>query len=568
MKKKFRTAEKILPIIIFSAFVTFFTQQILAAQNASEPHLVFKKSVVVKKYKDGQVYTEPHIVKKGEHLWKILREHYSLSNPKIAFYCKIAGAVNPEIKDIDKIYTNQNLLIPYHYIKDIKAKHGSGAVPAADVEHVVREGEHLAKLLRDNYNLPENVIFSRRTYRLIKEANPEIEDINELYQGQKIIIPGEILALQDYLLPEEKIAKASVNETVTTDVSSQEEARVKDMISSFTCAFDGTDNRTGRDVLPIKGRGSVTLDYSKFPVYEFPWGKKILFDYGSRLPSGIKEVITSEWENAEVVAVKEKDDMESILGKVLDVCGFFKVEKDGEYIVNRDNIQISISGNWIVFKDNMLKNIFVVTLVENEEETISPELNSYFSSMGLNIVDVTSGKAGQEKKKPGYDKKIEYQKIQAEPIILTDLILDILGQKYYKDHSTKIFQNIHSGFSLEVMADRMFEKDGAKYMIDFHSLPGKICEIISDQGFHMLQIDPQGDEFTSVVKEVLDFCGATYGSSPAEFQYDRGKKSNIKLKIPGFLIETGSGDVLLTQVGLSEPILQFLTEMDVKIIQF
>ncbi|GAF91747.1 unnamed protein product, partial [marine sediment metagenome] len=226
MKKEFRTVEKILHIIFFSAFVIFFTQQLLTAQNASEPHLVFKKSVVVKKYKDGQAYTEPHSVKKGEHLWKILREHYSLSSSKIAFYCKIAKVVNPEIKEIDRIYPNQNLLIPYHYIKNLKAEHGSGDIKPSDVEHVVREGEHLAKLLRDNYNLSENIIFNRRTYMLIKEANPEIEDINELYQDQKIIIPGEILAFRDYL-HEGKIAKASVNETIASDVPSREENRVR-----------------------------------------------------------------------------------------------------------------------------------------------------------------------------------------------------------------------------------------------------------------------------------------------------------------------------------------------------
>ena len=39
-----------------------------------EPHLVFKKSVVVKKYAEGQAHTEQHVIKKGEHLWKILRE--------------------------------------------------------------------------------------------------------------------------------------------------------------------------------------------------------------------------------------------------------------------------------------------------------------------------------------------------------------------------------------------------------------------------------------------------------------------------------------------------------------
>jgi hypothetical protein len=118
------------------------------------------------------------------------------------------------------------------------------------------------------------------------------------------------------------------------------------------------------------------------------------------------------------------------------------------------------------------------------------------------------------------------------------------------------------------MADRMFEKDGSIYLIDFHNLPEKICQIIDQQGFHLLQIDIHKEELTDIAKKVLNFCGASKSSFPAQFQYYSGKKSSIKLTIPGFLIEAGSVDVLLTQVGLKEPIIDFLAEKNVKIIQF
>ena len=590
MKKYFKTTKPILNIVILCVFSIFFIgsvldedkkQESLMDQKAPEPHLVFKKSVVIKEYKGGQAFIEPHTIKKNEYLWKILREHYKLTNPKIAFYCKIARVVNPEIKDLNRLEPNQKIHIPYKYIKGLQSESGSVKAPVSDIEYVVKPGEHLAKILRDQYHIPESFLFNRETYRLIRGANPKIKNVHELEEGQKIIIPGEILAFQQYSLPDKKIAQATIKETAKPDVkllpeetivpepkTPEKESRIKEMMSFFTSSFNGTDNSTGKDAIMLQGRSSVTLDYSKFPVYQFPWGKKILVDFGDKLPSGLKEVITSEWENAEVVTVRERDDMESILDKVLDVAGFHKVEKDGEYIVNRDNIQVSVNGNWIVFKDNMLKNVFVVNLIESDGTTINPELKTYLTSQGLEIVEVTSGKAAQEKTRPTSSKKIEYQKIQAEPIILTDMILNILGQKYYKDYNTEIFQNIYSGFSLEVMADRMFEKDGSIYLIDFHNLPEKICQIIDQQGFHLLQIDIHKEELTGIAKKVLNFCDASKSSFPAQFQYHSGKKSSIKLTIPGFLIETGSVDVLLTQVGLKEPIIDFLSEKNVKIIQF
>ena len=88
-----------------------------AEQDETEPHLLFKKSVVVKEYKGGAVYSEPRTIKKGEYLWKILREYYNLPNRKIAFYCKIAKSINPSIKDINQLKPNQNMFVPYKYEK-------------------------------------------------------------------------------------------------------------------------------------------------------------------------------------------------------------------------------------------------------------------------------------------------------------------------------------------------------------------------------------------------------------------------------------------------------------------
>ncbi|MEI6127118.1 MAG: hypothetical protein WCQ99_11260 [Pseudomonadota bacterium] len=570
----------------------------LAEDNATEPHLVFKKSVIVKPYEDGQVYTEPHIVKEGEHLWKILREHYKLANSKIAFYCTAAKAINPEVRDVNDLRPSQNILVPYEYVKGSRPEIPEEKKPTLPgSEYTVKEGEHLGKILRDVYRIPEAAIFQERTGRLIKDANPHLKDTNALEKGWKIMIPPEILNLSGQAQAKQKAAEVLHKESTPPDslhakepvpqrkadlqetelpveavedydtALTRDESRAKNMLASLAGAFGGTDNRTGKEMLPVAGGGAVTLEYNKFPVYEFPWGRKVLFDYGSRLSPAMKEVVAAEWKNAEIVAVRERDDMETILGKVLDGCGFATVEKGGEYIVNRDNIQVSVSGNWIVFKDTMLKNVFVINLLEGGETGMPESFKAYLSGMGLNIVDIKKGTAAQDKYNPEYTSRAEYHKAQADPAILTDLILEILGQKYQKDYTTKIFQNMYSGFSLEVLADRMFKKDDETFLVDFHNLPKRITGIIAEQGFHLLQIDVQED-LPAIVKKVLDFCNASYKPSPVKFQYDRGEKSNIKLTVPGVLVQTGDGDVLLTHIALSEPIVQFLSEIDIKVIKY
>jgi hypothetical protein len=88
-----------------------------------------------------------------------------------------------------------------------------------------------------------------------------------------------------------------------------------------------------------------------------------------------------------------------------------------------------------------------------------------------------------------------------------------------------------------------------------------------EQGFKILNVSPEDDILKSAEK-ILIFCGAEYISSPVEFKYGKNEKSKLKLKVPGVLIKSGKGEVLLTQVSLNEAIIQFLADIDVKIIQF
>jgi hypothetical protein len=211
--------------------------------------------------------------------------------------------------------------------------------------------------------------------------------------------------------------------------------------------------------------------------------------------------------------------------------------------------------------------VFVVNLID-KDDMIAPQLKSYFSSIGLNIIDIDSGMKAQRKEKPLFNNRINYQKVQADPVILTDMILDTLKQKYEKNYNTNIFQNINSGISLQVFADRMFEKGGLKCLIVFNSLPEKICDIISEQRIPLLIITSKDDSPSTVVKKVLDFCGAKYKPSPAEFNYERSNKSLIRISVPGYFMPEESGGVLFTDVSLQEPILKLLSEKNIKIIQY
>jgi len=565
-------------------------QTTAAAQPpAAEPHLSFTRSLMTKPFQGGQAYVAQHTVRPGEHLWKILRDEYQMSDSRIAFYCRIAKDVNKKVPDLNLLVPDQHILIPYKYVgpgpAGILPERGSGT----DATHVVRAGEHFGSIMRSRYQLPDHVLFSQQALRRFRQANPGLMDVNLLEQGQTITIPAALFeagipaAEQAAPLPSRppvRAAEPDVPAPAPAGAPQQDpggtaaaDAALRGVLATVTRSLGGTDNSTGSQTVDLPGSGTLTLDHAQYPVYAFPGGKKIVLDIGSTLPSDVRQVIASSWQDTEVLAVHDRADLEAILDKVLDASGFYRVEKQGAYIMRRDDIQISISGQWIIFKDKMMKSVVIVNLVDPDESTVPAAFKSYLEDLGLKMVDVRPGLSsaaqGQHKAaEPG-------QEIPAQPAIAgsgsaaaADIVLDMLGITCEKEYRTNIFQNVYSGISLEVVVDRMFRRNGTTYLIDFQGLPPTIAAIIREQGMNLLTIDPhQQQEPLRTAQQILELCGVAYSGPPANLEHAKAKQSNIKLMVPGILFKVGARSVLLTTMALQPSIIQLIADFDVHIVK-
>jgi len=593
-----------LTVLLTAPFSLAYAQSSTALQQDPEPHLMFKKTVVVKEFKDGQAHTEQHSIKKGDHLWKILREQFNMSDASINFFCKIAKVVNPEIEDLNVLQPSQNILLPFKYIPGDGSDNSTIMIETKDYQHVVQPSEHLGQILRTQFNLPDTLIFNRITKSLIRDANPEIDDLNQISPGQTIIVPREVFAMQQFIdrdmLPEQNLQETKpqqpepqqpepvsaalappVNPVLEPDVVQEqplemsfteeplndEELEIKQMLSQMTRQFDGTDNSTGQEVFTADGNMGVTLDYTQFPSYNFPSGKKVVLDYGGRLPDETRAEISKKWDNAEVVSVEARDDISSIIGRVLDASGFYKVEKDAGYTVNRDAIQLSVTGNWIVFKDSSLRNVFVVNLTQDGKPSIRPSLRTYLAGIGLDVMDVGLGLENADNGSSQRPLAADTQ-ITAAPVDLTDTILSMLNINYKTEYKTNIFQNIYSGFTLEVLADRMFTLNGETRLIDFNSLPDRITSIITQQGFNLLQVRPGEESLDVTAGRVLEFCEADFQAPPVTLTFDSDNRQNVSLNMPGYVVQTPTGRALLTSTDVNESISDFLREMDIAIVKY
>lgn len=123
-------------------------------------------------------------VQEGDTLWKIFLEHFSARTEDMPYLYKEFRELNPRVKDLNHILAGHKLIIPR-----MPDQAGEMSVKAASADvYVMKRGQHLAMVLRQVYGLPDKLIFNEYL-NLIKELNPDIEDLNRVEPGQKIKMP-------------------------------------------------------------------------------------------------------------------------------------------------------------------------------------------------------------------------------------------------------------------------------------------------------------------------------------------------------------------------------------------
>ncbi|HOO37573.1 MAG TPA: LysM peptidoglycan-binding domain-containing protein [Deltaproteobacteria bacterium] len=126
----------------------------------------------------------PYKVQEGDTLWKIFLKDFEAKSEDMPYLYKQFRELNPRIKDLNHIRAGQKVIIPR-----MPQQGQEMSVKAASPEvFVMKRGQHLAMVLREIYGLPDRLIFNEYL-NLIKELNPEIEDLNHVEPGQKIKMP-------------------------------------------------------------------------------------------------------------------------------------------------------------------------------------------------------------------------------------------------------------------------------------------------------------------------------------------------------------------------------------------
>lgn len=624
MNKKITVSLISLGLFLSVCFVMADTEELSETKTIS-----FTKDVVVKRYKKGEVKAEPYTVVKGDNLWKILVKKYGIKERQFYFFCRITKSLNPGIENAHKIAPDQIFLIPFKYVVHFNVpEEGYNTVlldilsaPPSQVhteEYIFSEGEHLAQVLRDMYDIPDELIFDRYL-NLVKKLNPDLQDLNQVKPDQKIILPSlasSTLPPEEKVKPEEAITaekvqkeEAAVAEEIPSIVQVPEEEGIKgevlaekkiepvyrdprfrkiagripsgktsyrDYVGSIADVLQGKLNSFGALTIPLMEEGKITIDTDSFPILQLTDKKKMILNYGNKIPDEVIELLQSESGDFGVVTLRENEAIESVLDKIVDAAGYFSVDKSRNPLVIGDKIQFEIAGDWVIYKDDLLKDVVVVNLIEEGGKPLNSQLKDLIHNYGVNLIDLYKTGEGEQEPVDFTQKTAESAGDPADapfldtsdPMALVDSLLALLGQDFQKDNKVELFQGESGGFDVEIVADRYFERMGNRYIISFHSISSSLMEVITQQGYHFLNLSKPLKDSSAIVESALDLLDVRYDSPLPRFSDRPEGERNLEIFIPGILImQDETTKILLTALELKVEVYQWLIANEIKVVR-
>jgi LysM repeat protein len=540
----------VLILAIFSA--SFIYQPVAAKEDTAQIRL--KKTAVSSK----KLYT--YTVKKGDIISTIIRNIPGITEEDIAHNYGLIKELNPNIPNLDKLEEGQSLILPGKPVMGTEEQtYGSQNIySAAPKYYKIKNGDTLYKIivrqLKDETNISKMI-------RTIKSINPSIRNVNKIYAGAVIKLPGKTLFVKT---PDE--IKPVTQERVTlTEKSNQPEkiieVKVKKImppearlavLKQIITQMNGSITTTGNYYLPIPKGGQVTIDCTKIPLIEFDDNTIVFVDLENRAHNNLKKMISDNWTNYYLVKLEKDDDVMALLKKIINSTKNYRMTKSEKPLVTVTVPQVEVNVDWVITKSVPQQQTQVIQGLRSiyENNLLLPRsIKNYFLKNSLIITEI-SDEAGI------VGKPEEVYSLPSMPVFSTasakDFSYDLvtfLGLSAEKDVDIQVFDTVKDGFNLSIKADVLAKNGDKKYFIHSQNLSQQFTNALKQAGIEIILVSDSAsprNNMENILRGInipftsdnFTFSGLSRSQAPYTLKFS-GTKINQDLYVIDFDIDQG-----------------------------
>ena len=562
----------------------------LQALPAAATSLIYKDYII--RYDRGwDVLCEPYTVKKDDWVLKIFRQKGEIAHDDFREFLGIFQRLNPQIKDANMVRPGQTIDIPLR-----KLEHGSLPGQATGVvtipfvtlsqvtdvvrthakQHQVRWGDTVSQLIARHYGRFGSASYEEGI-KLFQAANPQIEDLNRIYAGQKVYLPDPVIRDKSWyasLYDEQGRLKKALDSRQTpasallppgapapgTGEQSQ------DKLQTVAQTVGGRLLDKGTYFVPRTGGEDFELDLSRQPLLEMGAKDKIVFSRDGKAMGEDQQTLSGFWSEAKIVAYDEDATVAEIVGSVLnavkDNSAFIESSETG---FSDQGVQVVVRAKWINSADDQRK--LCITPVASHEEKTPEAMRRYLEQNGIVIREVLSGENGDAKVPPVESQRHAVKNILAlAPGSQKEFVRDLARSLSFTFASDVGISFPYAGIQVTAYAHLLSTGQGQEVLIDFGDLYGDAVEAIRQSGPQLVQISAD-EEYTAIVYKLFTALDLTYVDNPTFLAARRPAEFNTTVTVPGILYaKSETQQVLLSHASLHPAVTDLLSEAAVDVV--
>ncbi len=553
---------KLAAIIVFLALLC---QPILAKEDTAQISL--KKTAVSKQN------THLYKVKKGDVISAIIRRLPGITENDIPDNYRIIKQLNPNVADLNRLYTGQVLVLPGKTSYPAPGKPGE---PASDSSPVVatsaagtqvykiKKGDNLTTIIHRELKISDDTL---KTINVIKSLNPRIADVNKIYAGQILKLPGKIAFVRTAegakIIEQEATSPAEAqpqSAKVIPKKAMTQETKLA-VIKHIVTQMNGALSASGNYYLPISKTGQVTIDCAKFPVIEFEDKTVVFLDWDNRFQDNLRKMIREKWSNISIVKANKKDDVVTILKDIIAATKAYSISKKETPVTAGSTPALEIVVDWIISGKTTSRQGRLLNqglrFVSANSLLLPKAVKNYARQNGLIIteIDEETGIA---------DKPEELYSLPPTAVFPTKSAQDFsyalvtyLGFAAEKEADVRVFNMAKDGFNLSIKAEVLLNNAGKKYIIYSRNLPQQFLNAFKTKGYGLIYI-ADSDSPQIIMEKILSalaipsaygyftFSGPDKNQAPYSFGFTGMK---IKTDKDHYVIDFALDDGLRSIIG-------------------
>mgnify|MGYP001154716010 CR=1 FL=1 len=423
--------------------------------------------------------------------------------------------------------------------------------------YIVKKGDTVSNIIWIKLGAKHKDVY--RILKIVKRLNPKIKNINTIYPGQALLLPGKDI-LETMKRGKSAIGKGFVGGT--TKVKAKPFIPRKNylpVIRHVINRLDGSVTTAGNYYIPIPPAGQVTVSCSMVPVVELDDGSKILLDFTSRIPEDFKKMIESTWKNYSIV--RSTKGLFFLIEKIISKSKAYSFGKFGKYLEIGENPKIEILLDWMIsskISADGKQYLHGLNVVKDRSQLLPRSIKKYAKKNGLTITEIITGSGLASTTDENYPDPYFCTINSITNRELANSLLTTLGYTPTKNVEVKIFESTRDGFDMSVKADLLFKIKDENVIINFRKLSQQFTNIFRKRGTRIIFISEREQKKT-VVQKVLYAMNIPFSSNDFKFSIpERASKPRMTIHLPATKIVRNKSFIYIADFDMDREIYRLL----------